>query len=266
MKIPFSKYHGAGNDFIMIDNTKLIFKNLLASSELIAKLCHRRFGIGADGLILINNSRDSDFEMIYYNSDGNTGSMCGNGGRCSVAFAHALNRISEKTIFSTSDGMHHAEIISQNEVTTFVKLQMQDVKNFKKVNDCFIIDTGSPHCVLFTKDVEKMDVFSEGKKIRYSKEFKEKGINVDFAEFMGDHIFVRTYERGVEDETLSCGTGVTATAIAANELDLVNANSCSLKTPGGELKVYFSKTAALSYSDIWLEGPTVCVYKGEIEI
>lgn len=266
MNLPFSKYHGTGNDFIMIDNTKLIFKNHAGSSEIIAKLCHRRFGIGADGLILINSSKDSDFEMIYYNSDGNPGSMCGNGGRCSIAFAYMLNLIKEKTFFHTSDGIHHAEIISQNNETTSVKLQMLDVKNFKKENNHFIIDTGSPHYVLFTENVKNTDVFSEARKIRYSKEFNDEGINVDFAEIVNDHIFVRTYERGVEDETLSCGTGVTATAIATNEMNLVKGNCCSLKTPGGDLKVYFSKTGASSYSDIWLEGPAVCVYNGEINI
>jgi len=266
MILPFSKYHGAGNDFIMIDNSNLIFKNHTPSSETITKLCHRRFGIGADGLILINSSKDSDFEMIYYNSDGKPGSMCGNGGRCSVAFAYMLNLIGEKTVFLTSDGMHLAEIISQNNETTFVKLRMQDVKNFIKANDHFIIDTGSPHYVFFTENVKKMDVFSEARKIRYSKKYKDKGINVDFAEFMDDHIFVRTYERGVEDETLSCGTGVTATAIAANELDLVKGNLCSLKTCGGDLKVYYAKSGASSYSDIWLEGPAVCVYNGKINL
>ncbi len=264
MILPFSKYHGTGNDFIMIDNTNLIFKNNFISTEIIAKLCHRRFGVGADGLILINSSKDSDFEMIYYNSDGNPGSMCGNGGRCSAAFAYMQNLISKKTIFRTSDGMHHAEIISQNNKTTFVKLQMCDVKNFKKKNNHFIIYTGSPHYVMFTENVKNIDVYSEGRKIRYSKEFKNEGINVDFAEFMNDHIFVRTYERGVEDETLSCGTGVTATAIAASELNLAKRNFCSLKTPGGALIVYFAKTGVLSYSDIWLEGPAEFVYKGKI--
>lgn len=264
MILPFTKYHGAGNDFIMIDNTKLIVTDHVTSPEVIARLCHRRFGIGADGLILISSSKDSDFEMFYFNSDGRPGSMCGNGGRCSVAFAYKLKLISEKTVFRTSDGLHQAEIISQNNETTFVKLQMLDVNNFKKENDHFIINTGSPHYVMFTEKIQELDVVSEGRKVRYSKEFNDTGINVDFAEFLDNHIFVRTYERGVEDETLSCGTGVTATAIAASELNLVEGNSCSLKTSGGDLKVYFSKTGDSSYSDIWLEGPAACVYKGEV--
>ncbi|MFH0867586.1 MAG: diaminopimelate epimerase, partial [Bacteroidota bacterium] len=143
---------------------------------------------------------------------------------------------------------------------------IHDVKNFKREKNHFIIDTGSPHYVVFTEKVKDIDVLSEGRKIRYSKEFNDKGINIDFAEFMGDCIFVRTYERGVEDETLSCGTGVTATAIAANELNLLKENSCSLRTTGGDLKVYFTKSGTSFYSDIWLEGPAVCVYKGEIHL
>lgn len=266
MKLPFSKYHGDGNDFIMIDNTDQVFRQHLQSAELIAKLCHRRFGIGADGLILIDRANKADFEMGFFNSDGKPGSMCGNGGRCSVAFAYALKLISEKTFFFTSDGIHHAEIISRKDEITFVKLQMQDVKNFKKENDHFIIDTGSPHYVIFTKNVKDINVFTEGQKIRYSAEFSKQGINVNFAEFNKDHIFVRTYERGVEDETLSCGTGVTATAIAAKELNMIKGDSCTLKTPGGYLNIYLKKSGINCYSDIWLEGHAVRVFDGEIII
>jgi diaminopimelate epimerase len=266
MIIPFSKYHGAGNDFIMIDNTCLIFGKYSEDYGLISKLCHRRFGIGADGLILINKTDMAGFEMVYYNSDGRPGTMCGNGGRCSMAFANALKLVGEETVFKTSDGMHHAEIISQNNKTVIVKLQMQDVTNFKKEKDHFVIDTGSPHYVCFTKNVSAMDVYTEGRKIRQSGEFVKEGINVNFAESFNGFIYVRTYERGVEDETLSCGTGATAVSVAANEMKFLNENYCNIKTKGGNLKVYFSKSSNSKYTDIWLEGPTVEAYKGEFNI
>lgn len=266
MILPFFKYHGAGNDFIMIDNTRQVFRKSVQSEKLISHLCHRRFGIGADGLILIENSRKADFEMIYFNADGRPGSMCGNGGRCSVAFARMLKLAKNKISFITSDGIHHAEIISQNNFKTSVKLQMQDVKNFMREKNYFIIDTGSPHYVMFTKNVKDMDVFRKGSNIRYSAAFRKKGINVNFAEYQKGKIFVRTYERGVEDETLSCGTGATATAIAANELGMVKGNSCALITLGGDLKVHFIKTGRNTYTDIWLEGPAECSFEGEVEI
>ncbi|HNW97267.1 MAG TPA: diaminopimelate epimerase [Bacteroidales bacterium] len=266
MKINFSKYQGAGNDFIMIDNRSHIFKNYINQASVISFLCHRRFGIGADGLILINKSNDGDFKMVYFNSDGKEGSMCGNGGRCCAAFAHDLGIIKSKTVFSATDGFHQAQIIAVNKNETIVKLQMCDVSNIIKEEKYFIINTGSPHYVTFTKNVKDMDVFTEGKKIRYSKAFKKEGINVNFAEPLDGHIFVRTYERGVEDETLSCGTGSTATAIAANELHLLKGNTCNLITLGGNLSVYFNKINKTQYTDIWLQGPATCVYKGEISI
>jgi diaminopimelate epimerase len=267
MIIRFSKYHGTGNDFILIDNRSLLFRNLNESVKLIERLCHRRFGIGADGLILINSSNVADFEMIYFNADGKEGSMCGNGGRCSVAFANSLGLIKDKTFFNAIDGKHEALIISKDHDNTNVKLRMRDVTDVQRIDDYFIIDTGSPHYIRFEKNVADLDVRKEGSKIRYSKLFVEKGINVNFAEAFGDHIFVRTYERGVEDETLSCGTGSTATALAAYVSgNIPDKNKCNIKTNGGNLTVHFNYINNSVFTDIWLEGPAVCVYKGEINI
>jgi diaminopimelate epimerase len=267
MIIRFSKYHGAGNDFIMIDNRSSVLRNLENLSGLISRLCHRKFGVGADGLILLDTSHTSDFEMSFFNSDGKKGSMCGNGGRCSVAFAHSLGLIKDKTIFTAIDGLHEAVILSKDKDCTQVSLKMQDVDNIKKTDNYFILDTGSPHYVCFTKNINDLNVFEEGRKIRYSKLFEKDGINVNFAEVKNNRLFMRTYERGVEDETLSCGTGATATALAASVSKLCKDNGvCNITAPGGELTVRFTKISETSFTDIWLEGPAVCVFKGEINI
>ena len=267
MIIRFSKYHGAGNDFIMIDNRSSVLRNFENSAGLISRLCHRKFGIGADGLILINISHSSDFEMNFFNSDGKIGSMCGNGGRCSVAFASSLGLIRDKTVFTAIDGLHEAVILNKDKDCTQVSLKMQDVDNIKKTDEYFIIDTGAPHYVYFTKNINDINVFEEGRKIRYSKLFGKDGINVNFAEVKNDKLFMRTYERGVEDETLSCGTGATATALAASISKLCKDDGiCNLSAPGGELTVRFIKISETSFTNIWLEGPTICVFKGEINI
>ena len=267
MIIRFSKYHGAGNDFIMIDNRSSVLRNLENYSELISHLCHRRFGIGADGLVLIDSSHTSDFEMNFFNSDGKKGTMCGNGGRCSVAFAASLGLVNEKTVFTAIDGLHEALILSKEKDCTLISLKMQDVNNIVKTDNYFIINTGSPHYVCFTKNINEMNVFEEGRKIRYNETFKNEGINVNFAEVRNDKLFIRTYERGVEDETLSCGTGATATALAASISKLCNEEEiCNLLALGGELTVRFTKTSETSFTNIWLEGPAICVYKGEINI
>lgn len=267
MIIRFSKYHGTGNDFIMIDNRSSVLRNSASTTELIAHLCHRRFGIGADGLILINGSNKADFEMIYYNSDGNEGSMCGNGGRCVVSFANSLGIIKDKTIFTAIDGMHEAEILKKEKDSYEISLKMKDVKGIEKHDDYYVLNTGSPHYVCFRNKVNEMDVFKEGRNIRYSRAFTEKGINVNFAEVAEDVIFVRTYERGVEDETLSCGTGSTATAIAASLSGFCDTESfCKIKTLGGNLTVKFRKISETEFHDVWLEGPAVCSFKGEITI
>lgn len=249
----FYKYEGTGNDFIMIDNRNLTFNK---DEKHIEKLCHRRFGIGADGLILIENDSDFDFKMIYYNADGKEGSMCGNGGRCAVAFAKQLNIIDKETTFIATDGIHHA-YINEN----YIKLKMIDVKSIEKHKEHSILNTGSPHLVKWVKDIENFPVYEEGKKIRYSENFKNKGINVNFIEKKENTLWVRTYERGVENETLSCGTGSCAAAIVLMEEN--PSSEINIKVLGGELKIYAQKNSNI-YENIWLEGPAKKVFKGEI--
>jgi len=260
MQVSFYKYHGTGNDFILLDNREQQY-NVLSQKE-IAFLCHRRFGIGADGLMLLNASDKYDFKMIYFNSDGGEGSMCGNGGRCIVNFAQNLGIIKEKTLFIGADGEHEAFINEKQ----LVKLQMQNVSDIEMNADYYYLNTGSPHYVSFVKNVKEINVVEEGRKIRYNSRFKEKGTNVNFVEALENAIYVRTYERGVEDETLSCGTGSVASAICANIAFHPDKNSCHIKTSGGDLHVYYKKNNANQFSEIWLEGPAVKVYEGKIEI
>ncbi len=255
--VKFYKYQGTGNDFIMIDNRD---KKHTFSRETIAFLCNRRFGIGADGLILLENDSTEDFTMIYFNSDGNQSSMCGNGGRCIVAFARELNIVNTKTSFRAVDGLHNALL---DEVA--IHLEMQDVTNLNEQDGAFVLNTGSPHYVSFVNSgLETLDVFEEGKKIRNSAPFIKEGINVNFVQIEGNTIHVRTYERGVEDETFSCGTGVTAAAIAT----YVSKGFIpeSIKTPGGILKVNFDTKQDRSFQNIWLIGPAQKVFEGTINI
>ncbi|MDT0675901.1 diaminopimelate epimerase [Autumnicola musiva] len=261
MKIPFFKYQGTGNDFVMLDNRQhLLSKN---DTKIIKKLCDRKFGIGADGLILLEEPEvnGDDFKMIYFNADGNESSMCGNGGRCLVAFAKYLNIIEDKAAFTAVDGPHKASIKEG-----LISLQMQNVNKISQKGNISFLDTGSPHHIVFTSNVKDINIKEEGAAIRYSEPYVERGgANVNFVEAEGENTFlVRTYERGVEDETLSCGTGVTAVAIAANASERANANKIKLKVPGGELSVSFSKKGAENYTDIWLTGPAEQVFKGEI--
>ncbi|MDX1602917.1 MAG: diaminopimelate epimerase [Salinimicrobium sediminis] len=260
MNLTFYKYQGTGNDFIMVDNrTSVLSKN---DTNLIQFLCDRRFGIGADGLILLENSEDprDDFKMVYFNSDGNESSMCGNGGRCLVAFAKYLGIISEEAAFTAIDGFHEAVI--QNEL---VGLKMMDVTGIEKKENALFLNTGSPHHVIFSEDVDEVDVKKEGAAIRYSETYAPHGgSNVNFATFVDEATFkVRTYERGVENETLSCGTGVTAVALAAHASGKTSASTVHLSTPGGELSVKFTP-AGDTFKDIWLTGPAKQVFKGEI--
>lgn len=260
MNIQFYKYQGTGNDFVLLDNRTKIYDQLLASQ--IKQICDRHFGVGADGLMLLNNKADFDFEMVYYNADGNFGSMCGNGGRCMTKFASHIGIKKNKYKFLASDGVHEAEIDLYGKVS----LKMQDVDDVDFKIDHYLLNTGSPHYVKFVKNVEEMDVITEGHKIRYSKEFEEKGVNVNFIELISDdEIFVRTYERGVENETLSCGTGVTASALisAHNEKGF---NRVEIKTKGGNLNVEFEKVSDTKFTDIWLSGPVNLVFTGEIKI
>lgn len=258
MQFEFSKYQGTGNDFIMFDNRRDEFpKN---EPKLIRKLCTRKFGIGADGLILLENDEKSDFKMVYYNADGNEGSMCGNGGRCVVAFAKVLGIVENEAVFSAIDGSHHAKIDNG-----LVSLQMGDVKDIRKKPDYFFLNTGSPHHVQMVSELENFDVFSEGKKLRYGL-YGEKGSNINFVEKQGDDCFaVRTYERGVENETLSCGTGVTATALVMHHSGKLQGNEVKVQTIGGELQVIFDAEGG-SYTNILLVGPAEHVYNGKIEL
>jgi len=261
MIFDFFKYHGTGNDFVLIDNRRSDFP---IDKNLIQQLCDRRFGIGADGMILISYKDGCDFEMNYYNSDGNIGSMCGNGGRCAVAFANKLQIIGDHAKFHAVDGLHQAQILKKDKNIYLVKLKMLDVKSVRKNNDALIINTGSPHYINFTSNLNDLDVNKEGRKIRNNEQFIAKGINVDFVEIHKDHLSVRTYERGVENETLSCGTGVIASAIAyASRED--KEGLFNIQSRGGMLKVMFIKSDD-TFTDIWLEGPSEFVFKGKFEI
>lgn len=261
MKIEFHKYQGTGNDFIVVDNRNGLNINL--SEKQVKDLCDRRFGIGADGLMLLNDKDGYDFEMLYYNADGREGSMCGNGGRCLVKFAESLGIQKEVYKFVASDGEHEARIDADG----IVALKMNDVDDIQTYHSDFILDTGSPHYIKFTPQVSALDVIKKGKEIRYSKEFEKQGINVNFVEQLDepDKIFVRTYERGVENETLSCGTGVTAAALVCyhNENGF---NEVEVKTLGGKLNVEFDRTNDGRFRNIWLCGPAEKVYQGKIEL
>lgn len=266
MNLKFSKYEGTGNDFIIIDNREKIFDP--ANASLINKLCSRRFGIGADGLLLLNRSENYDYNMEYFNSDGNLGSMCGNGGRCLAAFAKRLGIIKTKASFDAVDGIHQAEIKKYDEkkLNAVVSLKMADVKNPEETAGLIFMNTGSPHIIKFVDDVNEVDVITEGRKIRHSKRFREKGTNVNFISFKNDLIYMRTYERGVEDETLSCGTGAVAAALAVADKDLLKDKRYSkLITKGGELIVHFEK-AENGFKNIFLEGPATFVFDAEIEV
>ncbi|MEM6517440.1 MAG: diaminopimelate epimerase [Bacteroidota bacterium] len=259
MKLQFYKYQGTGNDFVLVDNRHNIFGKY--DAKRIAFLCDRKFGIGADGLILLEDDLESDFKMIYFNSDGHQSSMCGNGGRCIVAFAKYLGIIDCKTKFNAIDGMHHAEISNGQ-----IHLEMQEVTRIEKHKNHTFLDTGSPHHVeMIKEELERFEVQTFGAKIRYNEPYANKGVNVNFVNKISDTAFaVRTYERGVEDETLSCGTGVTAVALSMHNTGETEAQIISLKTQGGELKVSFSPTEG-GYNNIKLIGPAVQVFKGEIE-
>tara|TARA_R110002110_G_scaffold14394_9_gene67093 strand:+ start:703 stop:1476 length:774 start_codon:yes stop_codon:yes gene_type:complete len=257
MQQTFYKYQGTGNDFVMIDNRQQIFdKN---DTNRVKFLCDRRFGIGADGLILLENHPEYDFKMVYYNADGNESSMCGNGGRCLVAFAKQLGVITNKAVFEATDGVHHATIKGH-----IVKLQMLDVDTIEKHENHVFLDTGSPHHVQFENQIEDFDIKSKGANIRYGKPYNPTGSNVNFVKKQSDTTFrVRTYERGVEDETLSCGTGVTAVAIAMHYIGETKKNHIVLNVEGGALEVCFD-VENNTYNNVWLIGPATFVYKGSI--
>lgn len=259
MNIHFYKYQGTGNDFIILDNRHGIYNTL--DKKQISDMCDRHFGIGADGLMKLENSERGDFNMIYYNSDGNESSMCGNGGRCMVAFAKRNNLFEKSCTFYAIDGVHKAEINID-----IVKLKMNDVIEIKVFETYTELNTGSPHYVSVSTDINTLDMKKEGQLIRYSPKYREDGINVNFVEILDENtLYVRTYERGVEDETLSCGTGVCASAIDFKK-NMPGTHSVNIITPGGELNVSFILNEKMQAHDIYLEGKAQFIFEGDINI
>jgi diaminopimelate epimerase len=256
MKIPFQKYQATGNDFVIIDNRD---GNIKLSVEQIEKLCNRKFGVGADGVMLIERHPSLDFNLVYFNRDGSP-SLCGNGSRAAVKMVASLGMIGAHTTFNAYDGKHEADLLNDGNV----RLKMNDVREAKKEDDTVFINTGSPHHVEFVSKTEKVNVFEEGRAIRYSEKYKPSGTNVNFVELQNEEIAVRTYERGVEDETLSCGTGVTAAALAASLKGYTS--PVKIKTPGGELSVEFSIGQQVAFQNIFLIGPAKKVFEGQVEI
>lgn len=257
MTIPFQKYQATGNDFVIVDNRdgKYFF-----SVDEIKKICDRKFGIGADGIMVIEKHPTLDFNLIYFNADGSP-SLCGNGSRAAVIMASAMGMVNGKAKFNAYDGLHEAQILPNGNV----RLRMSDVKELKELKEGIFINTGSPHFIKWAKDIKNFPVFNEGKKIRYSNDFKPAGTNVNFVEQLDNNsIFVRTYERGVENETLSCGTGVTAAALAS--VSYQNSSPVTVKTLGGELSVEFKASHDGSFTDIFLIGPAKKVFEGILEL
>ncbi|MBQ0148057.1 diaminopimelate epimerase [Faecalibacter rhinopitheci] len=254
----FYKYQGAGNDFVMIDNRT---KDFPIDKNIIEKICNRNFGVGGDGLILLENDQASNFRMVYFNSDGNESTMCGNGGRCIVRFAHDLQVTDENMTFNAIDGLHHAVVDGDT-----IRLQMIDVKEVEDHDRYLFMNTGSPHHVQFTKSVKDVDVYNLGKKIRNGSPYYEEGSNVNFVEILPNQsLKIRTYERGVENETLACGTGITAAAIASYIRGFVKNNNIYVEALGGKLSVNFEEKNN-TFENVWLNGPAVRVFEGEIEI
>lgn len=259
VNISFFKYQGTGNDFIMIDNRLETFPK--KDTKLIRFLCDRRFGIGGDGLILIESDKMTDFRMVYYNSDGNESTMCGNGGRCIVAFAHQLGMIQNETQFLATDGVHRAMIEKDQ-----IALQMIDVDVITEKGKDVFLNTGSPHHVIQVDHIDTLDVVKSGSAIRYSEMYQPDGTNVNFVKQLDDgHIRVRTYERGVENETFSCGTGVTASVLALHHLKKISQNTIGVEVLGGKLHVSFEWDGTL-YKNIFLKGPAQKVFEGIIQI
>ena len=259
MSIQFYKYQATGNDFVMIDDRESHFDK--ANHKLVAKLCDRKFGVGGDGLILVRNHADYDFEMVYFNADGHEGSMCGNGGRACVRFAHHLGIIGNETRFIAVDGEHEATVNPD-----VISLKMIDVKQVEQGSDFYFMDTGSPHYVEFLDaDLKAEDVVAKGRAVRYNDRFKSEGTNVNFVEKVSDSsLFVRTYERGVEDETLSCGTGVTACVLGSSYLGYDS--PVDVKVLGGDIQVSFEKVGEQDFKNIYLTGPAERVFEGVIGV
>lgn len=259
MLFPFVKYQGTGNDFVLIDNREANFP--VANHEAIAQLCHRNFGIGADGFICIESDDTTDFYMRYFNADGHEGSLCGNGSRCAIHFAKTLGLTTEKVTFRTSDGVHRAQFIN-NEIA----LELHDVLKWEHRGQALFLDTGSPHHMVFVDDVDAVDVATLGQEIAHGAPYFSDGTNVNFVQpLSADAIKVRTYERGVEAETLSCGTGVTAAALALHITKKTSSDKITIQSRGGTLLVSFSPTQN-GYTAITLQGPAAPVFTGNWEI
>jgi diaminopimelate epimerase len=259
MLLSFHKYQGTGNDFILVDNRS---GDISLTQKQVSSLCDRRFGIGGDGLMELQLAEGFDFKMVYYNSDGREGSMCGNGGRCITRFAHDCGIIKSTYDFIASDSPHSSFIDGEN----IVRLKMKNVDQVRTFNSYTFLDTGSPHVVKHVQDVMHYNVVVEGKRIRNNDYYRENGVNVNFVEVIDDdHLFVRTYERGVEDETLSCGTGVTAAALVNSHND-AGFNHVDIKTLGGNLFVEYDKIGEEHFENIWLCGPAKFVFKGTVEL
>ncbi|MCX6290069.1 MAG: diaminopimelate epimerase [Bacteroidetes bacterium] len=262
MKINFSKYQGTGNDFVIIDNTQ---NDIVLSREQIAFICDRKKGIGADGLMLLGNKEGYDFEMTYYNANGLEGSMCGNGGRCLTQFAYDIGLNKKQFKFIAIDGPHESTINEDG----WVYLKMSNVNAVEKNIDgdvpFFVLNTGSPHYIEMVDSINNVDVFGLGQMIRFNDRFKSEGINVNFVEQQADKIFVRTYERGVENETLSCGTGVTAAALISG-IEKLGEQTIHIETLGGQLAVRFNNKGDQVFENIWLMGPGTFVFSGSITV
>jgi diaminopimelate epimerase len=257
--LTFSKYQGTGNDFIMMDDRDNQFD--ISDVARVARLCDRRFGIGADGLILIRRHREADFEMVYFNSDGKPASLCGNGSRCAVQYAHRLGIIGRQTNFQTSEGLLHAHIEQE-----LVHIRMPDVNGVEKLDDGYFLNTGSPHHICFVdQDIESLDVYGKGRDIRYSDRYAKEGTNVNFVQLQGKQsLYVRTYERGVENETYSCGTGVTASALVFAMRS--GESPVQIETLGGTLKISFKRVGDEIFTDIYLIGPAEEIFRGTIDL
>lgn len=257
MNIKFQKYQGAGNDFVIIDNRS---RNYDLDTPTIRRLCDRKFGIGADGLMLLENCPDYDFRMRYFNADGREAGLCGNGSRCIVAYASNLGISGLSARFMAADGEHEGQV-----TTSGIRVRMQDVTSVCTGPDYLFLNTGSPHCVRTVADAFRTDICREGQKIRYAKEFAPEGTNVDFITPTDEYIKIATYEKGVENETLACGTGCVAAAltVAINRHD--TQNRYTLLAKGGTLSVSFRKTSGNHFTDIWLEGPAEKVFEGNME-
>ncbi len=258
--INFYKYQGAGNDFILIDNRQQLFKN--NKEQLAQQLCKRRFGIGSDGLIFIENDTDSDFLIDFLNPDGSR-SFCGNGSRCAVKFAHYLCIFKKQlTTFKAIDGIHKAQLVND-----LVKIEMKDVQSIQQIDKDFFINTGSPHYIKYFNNINQLDLIKLGQTIRYSDTYKNEGTNVNAVEKIAPHhIKVRTYERGVENETLACGTGVTACALSYALLNQLKNNTIKVDAVGGQLEVSFTQQPNGNFTNIWLTGPAQFVFKGSYDL